>query len=103
MKKFLLVFAGVLALSTAAMAGEWTGYISDAGCAKKMGAKVANATHEGCAQACVKRGDQAVLVTDDGKVFNVANQDKVVEHAGQKVTLTGSLKEDTITVSAVKM
>jgi len=102
MKQFLSGGALLLALATMAMAGEWTGYISDAGCAKKMGVKVANETHAGCAQSCIKRGDKAVLVTEDGKVYAVANQDKVVDHAGQKVTVSGDLKEDTITVSEVK-
>jgi hypothetical protein len=103
MKKLVVGFAVLLALAMTAMAGQWTGYISDTACAKKMGAKVAAESHAGCAQSCIKRGDKAVLVTEDGKIYNVANQDKVVEHAGQKVTLAGDLKEDTITVSEVKM
>lgn len=102
MRKFVLGFAVLLALAMTAMAAEWTGYIADSSCAHKMGAKVANDSHAGCAERCVKRGDKAVLVTEDGKIFNVANQDKVVEHAGHKVTLSGDLKEDTITVSEVK-
>jgi Protein of unknown function (DUF5818) len=104
MKKFVLGFAVLLALSLTAMAGEWTGYISDAGCAKKQGAaKVASDGHAGCAQGCIKKGDKAVLVTEDGKVYQIANQDKVTEHAGMKVTVTGDAEGDTITVSDVKM
>jgi hypothetical protein len=104
MKKFVLGFAVLLALSLTAMAAEWTGYISDAGCAKKQGAaKVASDGHAGCAQACLKKGDKAVLVTEDGKVYQIANQDKVTEHAGMKVTVTGDAEGDTITVSDVKM
>jgi hypothetical protein len=42
-----------------------------------------------------------VLVTDDGKVYKFSDQAKVVDYAGKKVTVTGRLKDDTITVSKV--
>ena len=104
MKKFVLGLTLLLAMSMCAMAGEWTGYISDSGCAKKMGAaKVASDSHATCAQGCIKKGDKAVLVTDDGKIYQIANQDKVTEHAGMKVTVSGDANGDTITVSEVKM
>jgi Protein of unknown function (DUF5818) len=103
MKKLVLGFTFLLALAMTALAGEWSGYISDATCAHKQGAKVASEAHAGCAQSCIKRGDKAVLVTPDGKIYNIANQDKVVEHAGHKVTLAGELKGDTITVNDVTM
>jgi hypothetical protein len=104
MKKLVLGFAFLLAISMTAMAAEWTGYISDAGCAKKQGAaKVASEGHAGCAQGCIKKGDKAVLVTEDGKIYQIANQDKVVDHAGMKVTVDGKMHGDTITVSDVKM
>jgi hypothetical protein len=103
MRKLVLSFTFLLALAVTAMAAEWSGYISDAGCAKKQGAaKVAADGHAGCAQACIKRGDKAVLVTTEGKIFSIANQDKVVDHAGQKVTLVGEVDGDSITVSEVK-
>jgi hypothetical protein len=104
MRKFVLGVAALMALAMTAMAGEWTGYISDAGCTKKQGAaKVASADHAGCAEACIKKGDKAVLVTEDGKVYQIANQDKVAEHAGHKVTLAGDMDGNSITVSEVKM
>jgi Protein of unknown function (DUF5818) len=103
MKKFVLGITVFLALAASAMAGEWTGYISDAGCAKKQAAKVVTDDHAGCAQSCIKRGDKAVLVTADGTIYQIANQDKVVEHAGMKVTVVGDMSGNTITVSDVKM
>jgi hypothetical protein len=104
MKKFVLGFAALMALAMTAMAGEWTGYVADANCTKKQGAtKVASADHAGCAESCIKKGSKAVLVTEDGKVYQIANQDKVLEHAGHKVTLTGGIEGDSITVSDVKM
>ena len=56
-----------------------------------------------CAARCIKGGDPAVLVTDDGKIYKIADQDKVVAHAGHKVTITGTLDGDTIKVDSVKM
>ena len=102
MKKLVLGFTFLLALGMTAMAEEWTGYISDSSCAHKQTAKAATDDHAGCAKGCIKRGDKAVLVTPDGKIYNIANQDKVVEHAGQKVTVQGTADGDNITVTEVK-
>jgi Protein of unknown function (DUF5818) len=104
MKKFGLGLAILVSLAMTAMAAEWTGYISDEMCAKTKGAAtVASAAHASCAQACIKKGSKAVLVTEDGKIYSIANQSKVVPHAGEKVTVTGKMKGDTITVASVKM
>jgi hypothetical protein len=43
-----------------------------------------------------------VLVTADGKVFQIANQDKITSKAGENVTITGTLKGETITIDSVK-
>lgn len=100
MKKVLAVFAFA---AMSAMAADWTGYIVDASCAGKQGAKAASDDHAACAARCIKGGAAAVLMTADGKVFKVANQDKVTAHAGHKVTITGKMDGDTITVEDVKM
>jgi hypothetical protein len=55
-----------------------------------------------CAKKCIKGGSPAVLVTADGKVYKIANQDKIVAHAGEEVTVTGTAKGETITVASVK-
>jgi len=98
--KVLAVFTFV---AMSAMAAEWTGYIVDASCAGKQGAKAASDAHAGCAERCIKGGAAAVLVDPDGKVYKIANQDKVTAHAGHKVTLTGKMAGDTITVDDVKI
>ena len=103
MKKVFVVVLLVFAFSLVALADEWTGYIADSKCASKQGAKAASDGHAGCAAGCIKKGDAAVLVTADGKVYKISNQDKVVEHAGHKVTIMGKMDGDTITVSDVKM
>jgi hypothetical protein len=81
------------------MAQEWTGYIIDQACSGKKEMR----GNEACASACIKRGSPAVLVTDDGTVYKIANQAKVVPHAGHKVTLTGKMENGEITVEDVKM
>jgi hypothetical protein len=92
-----LLFIGALA-SISAMAADWTGYVIDKNCAgkKEMWG------NETCAQSCIKRGAPAVFVTEDGKIYSIAEQDKVKEVAGKKVTLTGTMKGDTISVESVK-
>lgn len=80
-----------------AMAGDLTGYVID----KKCSSNKAMWGNEKCAQSCIKRGDSAVIVTEDGKVYAVSNQDKVVSLAGKKVTVSGKIDGDTITVDSV--
>ena len=60
-------------------------------------------TNAACVERCVGRGQKLVFVTEDGKVYQVADQDKVKEHGGQKVTITGTMDGDTIKVDSVKM
>ena len=91
MKKLLAVFAMCAA---SGMAADWTGYIIDKSCSSKKEMW----GDEACAKRCIARGDPAVFVTEDGTIYNVANQDKVKESAGKKVTITGKIDGDTITV-----
>jgi len=100
MKKVLALVA-FSAISS--FAADWSGYIVDASCASKQGAKAADDGHAACATRCIKGGQAAVLVNSEGKVFKIANQDKVTAHAGHKVTITGKMEGDTITVEDVKM
>ena len=100
MKKVLAVFA-LAAMS--AMAADWTGYIVDQACAGKKEDHGAAADHASCAARCIKGGSPAVLVSADGKIFKIADQDKLVAHSGHKVTITGKLDGDTIKVDSVKM
>jgi hypothetical protein len=88
-----------LGLAAAGMAAEFSGFVEDTACSTKAGMK----NNAECAQKCIKGGDAAVLVTPDGKVYKIADQDKIVAHAGHNVTITGDLKGDTISVSKVTM
>jgi hypothetical protein len=99
MKMFTATSMLVLGTCAAAMGADFKGFVEDSACASKPGMK-GNAK---CAESCIKKGDSAVLVTPEGKVYKIANQDKIVAHAGHNVTITGDVKDDTITVESVAM
>jgi hypothetical protein len=98
----LLMIVG-LAVSTALAAGKtYTGTVSDAMCgAKHMGGSPAE-----CTRACVSKGSKYALVVGD-KVYALDTSDKAAlatldKQAGAKATVTGTEKDNTITVTAVK-
>jgi len=98
MKTFTAVTTLVLGLALSGMAAEYKGFVEDSNCASKPAMK-ANAE---CAQKCIKGGAAAVLVTPEGTVYKIANQDKITAHAGENVTVNGTLKGDTLTIDDVK-
>ena len=56
-----------------------------------------------CVKHCVRDGDSVVLVTEDGKVFKIANPDKVDQDAyGAKVTVVGKVTGETITIESFR-
>ena len=98
MKKIAAITLLTSALAATAMAADFKGFVEDESCSTKPSMK----NDAACAQKCIKGGDKAVLVTPDGKIYKIANQDKITAHAGMNVTVTGDLKGDTITVASVK-
>ena len=98
---FALVLVAGLALSALAAGKTYTGTVSDAMCgAKHMGDPAA------CTRGCVSKGSKYALVVGD-KVYTLETSDKdalatLDKQAGAKVTVTGSEKDNTITVSSVK-
>jgi hypothetical protein len=84
-----------------AFAETWTGTISDANC----GAKHVDASEksQACAKSCVKRGAAAVFIVGDKVIkFDDSSKAKIADLVGQKVVITGDLKDDTVTVATVK-
>ena len=98
MRKLTAVAALVLGLAAGGMAAEFKGFVEDQMCAGKPEMK----GNSECAKKCIKGGSSAVVVGEDGKIYKVANQEKIVDHAGMNVTVTGTLQGDTITVASVK-
>ena len=97
MKKMITLVALLLLVTSLAFAGSVTGYVTDAKCAK---ADKAGEAHAGCAKGCIGGGEPAVVVTDDGKIYEVADQAKVKDHAGAKVTVMGTI--DGMKITAVE-
>jgi hypothetical protein len=98
MNKAILAFALATGFCATAMAAEYKGYIIDEKCSKTASMK----GDVDCANKCIKGGSPAVLVTDSGKIYKIANQDKVVPMAGKEVTIAGKAKGDTLTVDSIK-
>ena len=98
MKTITAVALMTLGLAASGLAAEYKGFVMDQACANKPEMRGDAA----CAQKCIKGGSPAVLVTSDGKVYKIANQDKIVAMAGKDVTVMGKLKGDTLTVASVK-
>jgi Protein of unknown function (DUF5818) len=100
MKKWTGLFLLTFSFSISAVAESWDGYIVDQTCSGKK----AMWSDSECVARCVRRGSDVVLVTADGTVYKIANQDKVKsESYGKKVTVTGKMEGDTITVDGLKM
>lgn len=99
MKTFTASALLALGLAASGMAADFSGFIEDTACSTKAGMK----NDAECAQKCIKGGDAAVLVTADGKIYKIADQAKIVAHAGHNVTITGDLKGDTLSITSVKM
>lgn len=101
------LLAGFASLASAASM-TMTGAISDSNCGashKQMMTehKDIKTAHD-CTLGCVKAGAKFVFVSG-GKVYQIANQDDpdLMTHAGHRVSLTGDMKGDTITVTKVAM
>lgn len=97
MKKSLTLAALAATFSFGLMAKDFNGYIIDESCSTKPAMK----GNVQCAQRCIKGGSPAVLLTDDGKVYKIADQAKVTDFAGKKVTISGKMSGDTISVDKV--
>ncbi len=97
MKKLLF---STLFLGTALMAGDLTGWISDASC----GASNANASKASrdCAHTCIKAGSKAVFVADEGgKVYQLSDAAKAAKFLDKKVKVSGKVSGDKIEVASI--
>ena len=98
MSKAILAFLLAAGFSTVAMAAEFKGYIIDQKCSTNPAMKGDAA----CATKCIKGGSPAVLVTEEGKIYKIDDQAKVVPLAGKQVTITGAATGDTIKLTSVE-
>jgi hypothetical protein len=99
----LVVACTLTSLAVAAGGKTFTGVVSDAMCGAKheMAGDAASCTRE-----CVSKGSKYALVVGD-KVYTLESSDKATlasldKQAGAKVTVSGTEKDNTITVSSVQ-
>ena len=98
MKKYLVMLSMLfVTIAFATDKGTWTGYISDAHC----GVKEDMSTHAACAKKCVKDGAAPVFVVGD-KVYTISNPKKVAKFIGDKVTITGNITDNSISIAKIR-
>ena len=92
-----LSLAGIVKAGTKTFVGN----ISDSMCGLKH--MMPGKSDKECTLECVKAGSKFVLADlASGKVYELSDQKKPEEFAGQKVKVTGTLKGDTISVAAIE-
>ena len=108
MKKILTLLAiAIIGVCFAAVSqaedGSWTGYLSDAACAKDF--EKASKDHTACSKGCVKRGGSWALAMKESFHVLEIDADTADKHAGHHVVIEGTLDMDTntIKVSSLKM
>ncbi len=100
---FVAVFAASLAFAVPKAAKDqktFVGEIGDSMCGLKhmMGGNAKECTLE-----CVKAGSKFILAdTAAGRVYDLSDQAKARDFAGQKVKVTGTLKGKTIEVASIE-
>jgi len=99
----LLLVIGMAVSAFAAGGKTFTGTVSDSMCGAKHAMPGDDAA---CTRACVSKGSKYALVVGD-KVYTLETSDKTAlatldKQAGSKATVTGTEKDNTITVNSVK-
>jgi len=104
---FLLLNVFAITFLTASLAlaasKSYTGTVSDSMCGAKHAMPGDDA---GCTRACVAKGSKYALVVGD-KVYTLETSNKAAlatldKQAGAKATVTGTEKDNTITVTSVR-
>ncbi len=92
-----LSFAGAMRAETRTFVGS----ISDSMCGLKH--MMPGESDKDCTLDCVKGGSKYVLADiANGKVYQLSDQKKPSTFAGQKVKVTGTLKGDVISITAIE-
>jgi hypothetical protein len=109
LKKMLACLTVAVAMCAAPALAEdsWKGKISDSMCKAKHGGgeHAKKMTDRECAEKCIDGGASYVFVGEGDKVYSIANQKfpGLKTHAGHDVTVTGTMKGDTLTVTKIEM
>jgi len=83
------------------------GWLSDEGCARgRANSGVYTGTNPDCAKRCVKEGKKIVLIVPDEKrILDIANQDAARENIGDEVQITGTIdpRTNSLHVDSLRM
>ena len=108
MRKILATAAAFAMMSAPMLAAEFKGKISDAMCNAKHadgdhGTK--KMTDRECVEACVKGEGSMSSSARETRSTRSTNQDfaGLKAHAGHDVTVTGTMKDDTVTITKIDM
>jgi hypothetical protein len=102
MKNLLLAsLLGASLCCFAAFGDEVTGYISESHCATAHSSP--SAANTACIKKCLNGGSDPVLISN-GKVIKIdaGSKDKAVAHAGENVTINGSMDGDTLKIDSIQ-
>ncbi len=98
-KTVIAIVLSALFAPTLALAGEWSGWITDDQC----GAKGAKADHADCAKKCHQNGAKLVFYnTDDQKLYTLDNQDLAAKHIGEHVKVKGDVDGSAIKIASIE-
>jgi hypothetical protein len=106
MKRFTFSVLGLLLAASLSFAAPgkdpaktFVGSIGDSMCGAKH--MMAGESDKNCTLECVKGGAKYILIDSSGKIYQLSDQKKPEQFAGAKVTVTGTLKGDTIAVTSI--
>jgi hypothetical protein len=110
MKKLVMSIGACLLLTSGfgvAKDTTFSGEIMDEACAKgggheSMFKKMGTNDPKACTEACVKGGSKYILFKPD-KTFELDNQKKPAQFAGQKVEVMGTLNKSTKTIHVTEI
>lgn len=99
----VVLIVGVISIRAFAASRTFTGTVGDAMCGAKH---VMPGDDASCTKGCISKGSKyALLVGDNVYVLDIVDKsllDTLEKRAGARVTITGTEKNNTITVTSVK-
>jgi len=96
-----LLFLAAFHVTAAGKEGTWVGWVTDTHCGAPKGDPAKHSA--GCVNKCVQDGASYALYTPaDKKVYTIVNADKVAEHAGHHVKVSGTLDGEKITITSIE-
>ena len=106
MKRWILAVAGLLLAASFSLAAPgkdadktYVGSIGDSMCGAKH--MMPGESDKDCTLGCIKEGSKYILIDPSGKIYQLSDQKTPEQFAGAKVTVTGTLSGDTISVTSI--